>query len=98
MSRYLFIIVGGSAGTGSSGYHSEHNKEKEVLKKSHIEFEDSEEEGGDSVIVTGGINFLKGDKAVVTSQVDATCWQLGPKCKVRGHLQLFSNLEIISSQ
>jgi len=60
---------GGSAGTGSSGYHSEHNKEKEVLKKSHIEFEDSEEEGGDSVIVTGGINFLKGDKAVVTSQV-----------------------------
>jgi len=60
---------GGSAGTGSSGYHSEQNKEKEVLKKSHIEFEDSEEEGGDSVIVTGGINFLKGDKAVVTSQV-----------------------------
>merc|ERR1711872_885140 len=62
---------GGSAGsgTGSSGYQSEHNREREVLKKTHIEFEDSEEEGGDSVVVTGGINFVKGDKAVVNSQV-----------------------------
>merc|ERR1712025_702618 len=62
---------GGSAGsgTGSSGYQSEHNREREVLKKTHIEFEDSKEEGGDSVVVTGGINFVKGDKAVVNSQV-----------------------------
>merc|ERR1712142_822681 len=62
---------GGSAGsgTGSSGYQSEHNRDREVLKKTHIEFEDSEEEGGDSVVVTGGINFVKGDKAVVNSQV-----------------------------
>jgi len=62
---------GGSAGsgTGSSGYHSDHLKERNALKNSHIEFEDSEEEGGDSVIVTGGLNFVKGEKAVVNSQV-----------------------------
>jgi len=62
---------GGSAGSGtrSSGYHSDHVKERDALKNSHIEFEDSEEEGGDSVIVTGEINFVKGEKAVVNSQV-----------------------------
>jgi len=62
---------GGSAGsgTGSSGYHSDHVRDIAVLKKNHIEFEDSEEEGGDSVVVTGGLNFVKGEKAIVNSQV-----------------------------
>merc|ERR1712106_292106 len=59
----------GGSGTGSSGYHSDQIKERVALKKSHIEFEDSEGEGGDSVIVTGGLNFVKGDKAIVNSQV-----------------------------
>jgi len=59
----------GGSGTGSSGYHSDQIKERVALKKSHIEFEDSEEEGRDSVIVTGGLNFVKGDKAIVNSQV-----------------------------
>merc|ERR1711892_508965 len=59
----------GGSGTGSSGYHSDHIKERVALKKSHIEFEDSEGEGGDTVIVTGGLNFVKGDKAIVNSQV-----------------------------
>merc|ERR1712128_363571 len=59
----------GGSGTGSSGYHSDKIKERVALKKSHIEFEDSEGEGGDSVIVTGGLNFVKGDKAIVNSQV-----------------------------
>ena len=58
-----------------------------MLKNSHIEFEDSEEEGADSVIVTGGLNFVKGDKAIVNSQVGAKRWQsyncakLGVSCK-----------------
>lgn len=59
----------GGSGTGSSGYHSDQVKERAVLKNSHIEFEDSEEEGAESVIVTGGLNFVKGDKAIVNSQV-----------------------------
>merc|ERR1712128_54446 len=59
----------GGSGTGSSGHHSDQIKERVALKKSHIEFEDSEGEGGDSVIVTGGLNFVKGDKAIVNSQV-----------------------------
>merc|ERR1711892_660940 len=59
----------GGSGTGSSGYHSDHIKEGVALKKSHIEFEDSEGEGGDTVIVTGGLNFVKGDKVIVNSQV-----------------------------
>ena len=50
------IFAGGSG--GSSGYHSSvaTKREREDLSRSHVEFEDSEEEAGETV-VTGGLRI-----------------------------------------